>query len=77
MVHEDGQDGVRRPDEAGLRRGATPFEVLAGPDPEFEVGVEVRRLTLRDGKARSVHLALSGEIGGDFSAYRSLFGIGG
>lgn len=48
MVHEDREHSVRRPDEAGLRRGPPPFEVLAGPEPEVEVGVEVRSLALGD-----------------------------
>lgn len=45
--------------------GPPPFEVLAGPEPEVEVGVEMRSLALGDGKARSVHVALVGAGGED------------
>jgi len=45
VVVEDGQDGVALFNVDGGGIGTGVFEVVAGPDPEVEVGVGVRFLT--------------------------------
>ena len=79
VVVEDGEDVVRVADAHGRGVWSGPFEVLAGPGPDVQVGIGVLGFELvREGERRvgSRRKEIGAEVGRDAHAERAFLGVG-